>query len=133
MKSLSSNGVRYLLIGGYAVNLYGYVRSTGGLDVWIANDPENAAKVAGAVRGFGFKDASAEMFQDSGAIVRMGLPPVRIEIMTGIYGVEFDACYERRQTMEISGLAVPVIDLDDLKRNKRAAGRMKDLADLEEL
>jgi hypothetical protein len=121
------------LIGGYAVNLYGYVRSTGDLDVWIANDPENAAKVAGAVRGFGFKDASAEMFQASGAIIRMGLPPVRIVIMTGISGVEFDACYERRQTMEISGLAVPVIDLDDLKRNKRAAGRMKDLADLEEL
>lgn len=133
MKSLSSNGARFLLIGGYAVNLYGYVRSTGDLDVWVANDPENAEKVAEAVRAFGFKDASAEMFQVRGVIVRMGLPPVRIAVMTGISGVEFDDCYERRQTIENSGIAIPVIHLDDLKQNKRAAGRMKDLADLEEL
>ena len=133
LKLLNSSGAKYLLIGGYAVNFYGYSRSTGHMDIWISFDPRNAAAVAGALRQFGFAQANVEPLSRPNQIVRMGVQPLRLEILTSISGVEFDECYARRETLEVDGCSVPVIHLEDLKRNKRASGRMKDLADLQEL
>src|SRR5580700_3066089 len=94
LRLLNSNGVEYLLIGGYAVGVHGYVRATNDLDVWINVSSENRLKVERALRAFGFATAglAPELFL-SPNMVRMGVPPLRIEILTSISGVEFEACY----------------------------------------
>src|SRR5215204_1917457 len=98
LKLLNENGVRYLLIGGYAVSYHGYPRATGDMDLWIAIHPENAERVVGALRDFGFDvpGLSVELFLKPDQIIRMGMPPVRIEITTTIAGVEFAECYAAR-------------------------------------
>jgi len=135
LKLLNSNNVKYLLIGGYAVGYHGYSRATADMDVWIALDPDNADRVMLALRDFGFSSAELEasLFLEEGKIVRMGVPPLRIEILTKISGVSFEDCYPHRVTAQIDGIEVPVISLEHLKINKRASGRFKDLADLEQL
>jgi hypothetical protein len=122
-----------MVIGGYAVIVHGYVRTTGDLDIWVATTGENADRIVLALKEFGFMKASPELFREPNAVVRMGVRPLRIELLTGISGVEFDECYPRREVMDFDGLPVPVICLEDLKANKRASGRYKDLADLDEL
>ena len=132
---LNSHRVEYLLIGGYAVGYHGYPRPTGDMDVWIAVSSQNAARVAQALVEFGFRaeDVPAALFAEPGRIVRMGIPPMRLEIVTTISGVEFAACYARRASMVIDGVTLDIIGLDDLKANKKASGRHKDLDDLEQL
>ena len=97
LKLLNANGVDYLLIGAYAVNYHGYIRSTDDIDVWIAIDPDNAQRVANALKTFGFDlpGVDAAMFMVPDKIVRMGVPPVRIEISTGVSGVDFQTCLIR--------------------------------------
>ncbi len=133
LKLLNSKTAKYLLVGGYAVNYYGYSRSTGDLDIWIGLGPENAEVVCSALREFGFLSANPKMLSTPNQIIRMGVPPLRLEILTSISGVDFGECYGRRAQVDVDGLAIPVIRLEDLRINKRAAGRAKDLADLEEL
>jgi len=135
LKLLNSHGVKYLIVGGYAVGYYGYPRATGDMDVWIAVDAENAAKTASALCAFGMpKDEVTEtLFLQEDAIIRIGIPPVRIEIITNASGVDFSDCYEHRVLVKINEITVNFISLDDLKRNKKACGRHKDLDDLEHL
>lgn len=135
LKSLNDHGVDYLLVGGYAVGYYGYPRATGDMDIWIAMHPDNAEKVVTALREFGFDvpELSADIFLETDKIVRMGVPPMRIEVLTSISGVDFDECFAERITDTISGVEVNVISLHHLKENKRASGRHKDLNDLEHL
>jgi hypothetical protein len=133
LRLLNSNGVEYLVIGGYAVNYYGYARATADLDIWIGITPDNAQLTAAVVREFGFAQADAATFLEPGKVIRMGLPPVRLEILTTISGVEFAVCYSRRHRTELDGVPVNFIRLDDLKRNKEASGRLKDRLDLEQL
>jgi hypothetical protein len=130
---LNSNSVEYLLIGGYAVNYYGFPRATADLDIWIAIGQQNAQRVAQVLREFGFAQAEAAAFLEPRKIIRMGVPPVRLEILTSISGVEFAECYSRRLAVELDGVPVNLIHLDDLKRNKQASGRLKDRLDLEQL
>jgi phage replication-related protein YjqB (UPF0714/DUF867 family) len=135
LKLLDSNGVEYLLIGGYAVNVHGYVRTTNDLDLWVNVNPENAARIDRALRQFGFAAAglTSDLFLTPNNVVRMGLPPIRIEILTSISGVEFESCYAEKEMIRIEEMAVPVISLARLRENKAASGRAKDLADLENL
>ena len=135
LRLLGARRVEYLLIGGYAVALHGYPRATVDLDIWVRVEPDNAARIVAALRDFGFDSPllAERLFLLADQIVRLGVPPFRIELLTSIAGVDFDACRTRAVLMEIDGLTVPVISLDDLKINKRAAGRHKDLADLEHL
>jgi hypothetical protein len=135
LRLLRSHGVRYLLIGGYAVIYYGYPRATGDLDIWIAVEPENASRIVDALREFGFDtpELNARLFLEEGRIVRMGNPPFRIEIMTTISGVSFEECYANRIIDVLDGVEVSLIDLSHLKNNKQASGRHKDLMDLEKL
>jgi hypothetical protein len=130
---LNSREVEYLVVGGYAVNYYGYARATADLDVWIGITPENAEAAASVVRAFGFSQVQAAAFLEPGKVIRMGVPPVRLEILTTISGVEFADCYARRLEAELDGVRVNFILLDDLRRNKRASGRLKDLLDLDRL
>ena len=135
MKLLNSTRVEYLLIGGYAVGYYGYSRATMDMDVWIALSAGNARKVADTLIRFGFPETAVDesAFLDKKRIVRLGLPPVRMEIMTDISGVTFDACFKRRNRVVIDGLKINLIALDDLVANKIASGRHKDLDDVEHL
>ncbi len=135
LRLLNAHQVEYLLIGGYAVGYHGYPRPTGDLDVWIATHPDNAARVLQVLAAFGFGETgvTADELAAPERVFRMGLPPVRIELQTTISGVQFADCYARAVRDEIEGVPVRIISLEDLRRNKHAAGRTKDLADLEHL
>ena len=135
LRLLNSKGARYLLVGGYAVALHGYLRSTGDMDIWVGTAAQNAAKVAEAVREFGFAapELTARLFEEQNQVIRMGVPPLRLEILTTLSGVDFEDCYQGRMTIDAEGIPIPLLSLEHLKANKRAAGRLKDLADLEQL
>ena len=135
LKLLNAHQVEYLLIGGYAVAYHGYPRATADMDIWIATHAQNTKKIVAALKEFGFDlpELSTELFQKKGQIIRMGVPPVRIEIATTISGVVFEECFAARVVDELDGVEVNIIDLTHLKINKKAAGRHKDLDDIENL
>ena len=135
LRLLNANRVEYLLVGGYAVGFHGYPRATVDLDVWVRATRDNAERVLHALHEFGFDlpELEPELFTDPRSIVRFGVPPFRIEVMTSIDGVEFERCRAQAVEFDLDDVQVPVISLADLKINKRAAGRHKDLADLENL
>jgi hypothetical protein len=135
LKLLKEHEVRYLLIGGYAVGYHGYARATEDMDIWVAIHPENAQKIFSALKAFGLDDSKLkpDLFLQKPKIIRMGFPPMRLEITTSISGVEFDACYQTRIVDKIDGVEVNLIDLESLIRNKAASGRTKDTADVEKL
>ena len=135
LKLLNESKVEYLLIGGYAVGFHGYIRATGDIDVWVAANGDNASRTVEALREFGFdmpKDAEQLLLAPDN-ILRMGVPPVRIEVLSRISGVSFEECYAERVVATIQDVDVPVISLRHLKLNKQASGRSKDLIDLEHL
>ena len=135
LRLLRAHSVEYLLIGGWAVGYHGYPRATYDLDVWIAIAPANAERVVKALADFGFDvpELTTDLFLKDDSIVRMGVEPVRIELMTSISGVEFDECYRERLETTMNDVPVSLINLHYLKINKKASGRLKDLADLEQL
>jgi len=135
LRLLNKNEVEYLLIGGYAVGYYGYVRATADMDVWIASNSDNAFKVLTALREFGFDlpESTKELFLQPDNVARMGVPPFRIEMLTSISGVGFEECYGERVIDTVDDVEVPIISLRHLKVNKKASGRLKDLTDLEHL
>jgi predicted nucleotidyltransferase len=135
LKLLNAHQVEYLLIGGYAVGYHGYPRATADMDIWIAMHRHNAEKVVTILKEFGFDvpELSADLFLKANQIIRMGVPPVRIEIATTISGVRFEECYAGRVVDELDGVEVNLISLKHLKINKKASGRHKDLDDLENL
>jgi predicted nucleotidyltransferase len=136
LKCLNDAGVDYLLIGGHAVAFHGYVRPTTDMDIWIALDKSNAEKAVEAIRAFfgtPMEGLSPDWFLDPEQVSRFGSRPNMIEILTRIDGGDFGSAFGRRIEVEIDGVPTSVIALDDLKENKRASGRNKDLADLENL
>lgn len=135
MRLLSSHRVDYLLVGGYAVCYHGYYRTTADIDIWIAVNPENAARMVRLIHEFGFDvpQLSEEIFLHKGRIIRMGVEPTRIEILTEVSGCDFDDCHPRRVRATIDGVEIDLISLPDLLRNKLKAGRLKDLADVQRL
>jgi predicted nucleotidyltransferase len=135
LRLLNSHCVEYLLVGGYAVCYHGHYRTTGDLDIWIAVSAENAAKMAQLVREFGFEtpEVNESIFLQKGRMIRMGIEPVRIEILTEISGCDFAACFANRVKGSLDGEAVNIISLPDLIRNKLKTGRLKDLDDAQKL
>ena len=132
LKLLNSNEVEYLLIGGYAVGYYGYPRPTGDMDIWIARNSDNADRLVGVLEEFGFT-CPAEVLLEENQVVRMGVPPFRIEVLTTIDGVKFSECYVGRVQVVLDEVEVSLISLPQLKVNKKASGRSKDITDLENL
>ena len=135
LKLLNAHRVEFLLIGGLAVSHHGYPRSTSDMDVWVSRNRANAERLVNCLREFGFgtPELTPELFEDPNRIVRMGQAPVRIEILTQISGVEFEKCFRRADSLDVDGNIIRVISLQDLRTNKRASGRPKDLDDLENL
>lgn len=132
LQLLNDHRVEYLLVGGYAVAYYGYPRATGDIDFWLAVNPDNATKIVDVLNAFGFgaTGVTSDVFLQSNKVIQMGVPPMRIDLFTTLSGVTFAECFVRRIVDTIDGVLVNLINLDDLKVNKLASGRLKDLNDL---
>jgi predicted nucleotidyltransferase len=135
LKLFNQHKVKYLLIGGYAVSIYGFVRATNDIDFAVSNDPENAGKIVAALVEFGFdaESLSEELFTKGKQVVRMGVEPVKIEILNYLEGPGFTDAYQRRKRVDVEDTEIDVISLDDLYANKAAVGRLQDLTDIEKL
>jgi Nucleotidyl transferase of unknown function (DUF2204) len=130
---LNSTQVEYMLVGGYALATYGHPRYTGDMDVWVKPEADNVERLLLVLSAFGFASVGLKKadFMEPEAVVQLGYPPARIDLLTAIDGVTFDACFERRAVVVIDDVTIPVIHIQDFRTNKIAAGRHKDLADLE--
>ncbi len=135
LQLLNSKEIEYLVIGGYAVGYHGYPRATGDMDIWIALNEKNALKMVEALKAFGFNlpELQMELFLKEKKVVRMGVPPMRLEILTSIDGVSFETCFKRRVIADIGDFKVNFISKADLLVNKRSSGRPQDLVDFEKL
>ncbi len=135
IKLLESNRVQYLIVGGYAVGVHGFLRYTGDIDFFVAIREENAARVLAVFEQFGFGGIGLKKddFLRKDFVVEIGREPKKIQVLTGIDGVSFDECYERYLSVDCDGLQMKCIGLEDLIKNKKASGRAKDLIDVEEL
>jgi len=135
LQALADEKVRFLLVGAYALAAHGYLRATMDIDIWVMPSPWNADAVLRALQRFGapLHDLTAADLQAEGTIFQIGVAPRRIDIITTASGLHFEETFERSLTVDIEGIEVHVPSLDDLIRNKRAAGRTKDLADAEAL
>ncbi len=125
--------VEFLVVGAYAVATHGIARATGDIDFWIRISPENAHRVLDALHRFGtpLEELTAADLQEENVVVQIGREPSRVDIMTSIDGVEFDDAWAHKHEVHVAGLAIPVIGRQQLIRNKRATGRLRDLADVE--
>lgn len=132
---LNSHKVKYLIVGGYAVTVHGYPRYTNDLDIWLWIDNENAKNIIAVLKDFGFETLGIKEndFLVSDRVIQLGYPPNRIDLLTGVSGLTFEKCYPNKTSFEIDGLTIDFIDIDNLKKNKKATGRYKDLDDLENL
>jgi hypothetical protein len=132
---LEKHQVKYLVVGGYAVGFHGYPRFTGDLDIWLQPDPENAIRILIAIRdfGFNFSNLNEKDFEVPGNVVQIGNPPLRIDLLTEIDGVQFEDAYAQRIEATIFNQKTNFISYNDLIKNKRATGRFKDLGDVENL
>lgn len=134
--SLNAAEARYLVVGGYALAAHGLPRATGDLDVWVWTSPENASRVLDALDAFGFGAAgiTATDVSSPGRVVQLGFPPLRIDVLTSIDGVDFDDAWDRRIVVGVgSGVEAMVIGRDDLVANKAASDRPQDRVDVARL
>ncbi|MFA5803007.1 MAG: nucleotidyltransferase [Melioribacteraceae bacterium] len=135
LQLLNEHQAEYIVVGGQAVIYYGYIRFTGDLDVWINNTETNAQKMITVLNEFGFESLGLSKmdFMENDAIIQLGYEPDRIDIMTSIAGLDFVTSYKRAVKTEYDGEEIFLLSFDDLKINKKAAGRLQDLTDLEKL
>lgn len=129
-------GVRFLVVGGHALAVHGLSRATVDLDIFVEPTAENAEKVVHALRVFGALRAHGVTqadFEHEGTVYQMGLPPHRIDLITAIDGVALDQAWAGRVNAAVDGTPIPFLGLEELLANKCAAGRPKDLADVDAL
>ena len=137
LAALLASGARFLVVGAHALAVHGVPRATGDIDIWIERSRDNAVRVWRALEDFG---APAEAlgirpddFEVRDVVVQIGLPPRRIDVLTGVTGLEFADAWATHVVHRVGDLEVPFLGRDALVRNKRATGRLKDLGDLEAL
>lgn len=132
---LNANAVEYLVVGGYALMAHGHPRYTGDIDFWVNPTAANIANLLTALKQFGFgsTDLKDEDFFVEQAVIQLGYPPARIDLMVAVSGVEFRSAYESRFEVDLDDTQINVINRADFIRNKQATGRPKDFADLKEL
>lgn len=131
---LHAEGVEYLLVGGYALAAHGHPRHTGDIDFWLRATPDNLARVLNALSRFGFASLGLALSDfDADSVIQLGHPPHRIDLLCAIDGVDFEACWQRRERVRVGDIEIPLIARADFVANKRASGRLKDLADVEAL
>jgi hypothetical protein len=132
---LNEEKVEYLLVGGYAVGFHGYPRATNDIDIWVAISPENAERLVRVFCRFGFspKSVSPARFLDEKKVIQIGIKPFRIDVIMSVSGLHFAECFAKKSNIVYEGIEVNLINLEHLLINKRAVGRLRDLADVEEL
>ena len=132
---LNEHEVEYLIVGGYALAFHGAPRFTGDIDVFVRPDPENAERILSALAEFGFEfsDLDIEDFQSPDKVIQLGVPPVRVDLITSISGVSWEQAQAHREPGVFGDVPVSYIGKSDFVTNKRASARKKDLADLEAL
>jgi hypothetical protein len=135
LSEFSAHRVEFLLVGAHALAVHGLVRATKDLDVWVRPDPGNATRVLAALASFGapLGDLSVDDLAKPGTIFQIGVPPLRIDVITAIDGVGFPEAWRDHEEVSVAGVVVPVISRHHVIANKRASGRLQDLADLERL
>lgn len=135
LAEFNAHGVEFIVVGAHAVAAHGHVRATNDLDVWIRPDPENASRTLRALTAFGapLHDLSREDLTRPGTLFQIGVPPLRIDILTAVDGVTFDDAWGARLQTYFGDQPAPVLSRDHLIKNKRASGRSQDLADVERL
>jgi hypothetical protein len=136
LETLNRSEVKYLLVGAHAVNAYTEPRSTKDLDVWVKPSLENGNRVFAALAEFGagrLEGVTPEYFAKPGNFFQIGQAPSRIDVLNSIQGVEFDSCWDKRRTLSLHGISVPILSAPDLLAAKLATGRHQDLADAEKL
>lgn len=132
---LEKHKAEYLIVGGYAVGFHGYPRYTGDLDIWLNPTKSNAEKIVCAVNEFGFTSykLTVEDFTKEENVIQLGYPPLRIDLMTTLDGVDFKTCYKHKEEITIEGVKINFISYKDLIKNKKTTGRHKDIDDIENL
>jgi hypothetical protein len=137
LAALLACGARFLVVGAHALAVHGVLRATGDLDIWVLPDPVNAARVWEALGRFGAPvetiGALPGDLARAGLVLQLGLPPRRIDILTELTGVDFESAWRSRVVHRVGSLEIPFLDRETLIRNKRATGRLRDLADVERL
>ena len=135
LSALSEAGAEFLIVGAHALAAHGVPRATGDLDIWVRPTSTNARRVLRALASFGapLHDLTLDDLTKSDTVFQIGVPPSRVDILTGITGVRFDDAWPRRVALDLEGAAVSVIGRADFIANKRATGRLKDLADVDGL
>lgn len=137
LAALLEAGARFMVVGAYAMAVHGVPRATGDLDIWVFPEPGNAERAWAALLRFGAPVRSIGVSREDlaipGTVIQIGVAPRRIDLLTEISGVDFEAAWASRVTHAVGSLQVPFLGRDALVENKRAAGRPKDLADLEAL
>lgn len=135
LKLFAAFQVEYVIVGGYALAFHGAPRYTGDLDLLVHANPDNGLRIVRALQEFGFEESNlaASDFGEAGRFVRLGHPPVRIDLLTSISGVSWETVYANREIGKYGDLDVSFIGRSDFVANKRASGRTKDLADIEAL
>ena len=133
LSCLLEEKVEFLLVGGYALGVYGHPRATKDIDLWIWTDPVNSERTYRALAAFGapLGNMTPMAFSESGVILQIGVPPNRIDLITKADGIEFKACYQNRIIVSIEGLDIPVISREDLILNKRTTDRPQDRVDVD--
>lgn len=131
LRSFVGHEVRFLIVGEYALAAHGHPRYTKDLDVWVWTDPANTRRVVAALDEFGFGGLGLTPgdFEDPDVVVQLGREPQRIDILTAATGLSFADAYEHRLIVDVGGLQVPFLSVDDLRTNKLATGRLQDQAD----
>ena len=132
---LNSHQVKYLVVGGYAVAFHGHPRYTKDIDLWVLNSEKNGERLLKVMSEFGFASLGLTLndFLQKDNIVQLGYPPNRIDIITGLNGIDFEKAYKNKIEIRFDDIDVNFIDLEDLKKSKRIAGRPKDLEDIKNL
>ena len=136
LKLLNQYHVQYLVVGGYAMAFHGKPRFTGDLDVWINISEDNSLKMVSVINDFGFASLgfTSQDFSKPNLINQIGYPPLRIDILTSIDGVEFEEAYSEKLEIQLDeGTSVYYIGLDELIKNKKSSGRKIDIADVSDL
>ena len=135
LAAFNAQGVEYLVVGAHALAAHGHVRATKDLDIWVNPSAENAPRVLRALTSFGapLHDLTETDLTRAGTVFQIGVAPIRIDVLTAIDGVDFPTAWSGRLRTRFAGEPAAVLSREHLLQNKKASGRLQDLADLQEL
>jgi len=130
---LNKNKIKYLLVGGWAVGIYGHPRATKDIDFLFSNDEKNLKRIKKALDEFGSPPVDLEKFKENGYVIRIGSSPIQIDMINSADGIDINDCFKRKKILDIDGVKINVIAIDDLITNKKTSARNVDVADVDKL